>query len=178
MPTGYKGKIPATCHPNRDHFAKGLCKVCYYKPYIKRRKSEGVVPPSHSKENKRRDHLKPLGWTLERFNEAINNQKGKCAICEKVLNLDPVQNGARACADHEHTIPPKPRKVLCTNCNAMIGQAKENPSTLIAGAFYLEEFLLVNQQKKEKSLNSIHHRVGKRENNGTTNSIACRIDLS
>lgn len=71
-----------------------------------------------------------------------DEQQGKCAICHKVVNLALKQNEARACADHKHAESPEPRSILCTNCNAMIGQAKEDPSILRAGAEYLEKFSL------------------------------------
>lgn len=106
-----------------------------------------LVFPSHTPEAKRESHLKPLGWTSELFDKVWNEQEEKCAICNKVLNLEPVQNASRACADHAHVEPPKPRGILCTTCNAMLGHAQESPDILRAAALYLEKFSLVNQQK-------------------------------
>ena len=149
MPRGIVGSTPqATCHPERRSHCKGLCKQCYYMPYIEKRKSEGMVFPSHTKEAKRRDHLKPLGWTPELFDRLWLEQKGRCAICNKPLNLNLIQNGSRACADHVHTVPPKPRGILCTNCNAMVGQAQENPNILRAAASYIEKFMLVSSTEE------------------------------
>jgi hypothetical protein len=91
---------------------------------------------------KKRGHLKPLGWTLEMFNMVWEEQDGKCCICTKPLNMDKKQNASRACADHEHVEPPKPRGILCTTCNAMLGHAQENPEILRTAALYLEKFLL------------------------------------
>ena len=145
MPTGYDGSTPqSACHPDRKMFAKGLCKECYFAEYNRARIDSGTYKtyPSHSREAKRRARLKELGWTPEMFQDAWDEQKGKCAICYKVVNLALKQNEARACADHKHVVPPEPRSILCTNCNAMIGQAKEDPSILRAGAEYLEKFSL------------------------------------
>jgi hypothetical protein len=105
-------------------------------------KKNGIVYPSHTAAGKRKDRLRPLGWTPELFERSWKEQEGKCAICKKTLNLEKVQNEARACADHEHVEPPKPRGILCTNCNVMLGQAKDSPRVLRAGALYLEKFSL------------------------------------
>lgn|ERR1700675_1186968 len=133
-------KTQVMCHPDRKHYCKGLCKSCYYRPYRIQKRIEGVVYPSHTPESKRRDHLKPLGWFTELFEKVLKQQGRKCAICRKPLNLEKVQNGARACADHEHTDPPKPRGIICTNCNAGIGQFKDNPKVLRRAAEYLEKY--------------------------------------
>ena len=144
MPTGYDGSTPqAACHPEEKMFAKGLCKSCYFEYYNSKRpnrSNEGF--PSHTREAKRRARLKGLGWTSELWDKTWEGQKGTCCICGKPLNLDMKQNESRACADHKHIEPPRPRGILCTNCNAMIGQAKEDPSILRAGAEYIEKFSL------------------------------------
>ena len=100
-------------------------------------KVTGKAYPSHTPEAKKRASLKELGWTLEMFIETKDYQDNRCAICRKVLNMDKRQNGARACADHEHSIPPKPRGVICTNCNAGIGQFQDDPNICEAAAIYL-----------------------------------------
>ena len=105
-------------------------------------KVTGKVYPSHTRKAKRRDRLKELGWTTNLFDSSWRSQRKKCAICKKLMNLHLKQNEARACADHKHVVPPVPRGILCTNCNAMIGQAKERPEILRAGAAYIEKFLL------------------------------------
>ena len=105
-------------------------------------KKNGVIYPSHTRSEKRRACLKVLGWTPELWDKTWEEQNEKCSVCKKPLNLDLKQNGSRACADHEHIAPPRPRGILCTNCNAMIGQAQESPGILRAGAEYLEKFSL------------------------------------
>ena len=112
MPSGFDGSTPqATCHPERKMHCKGLCKTCYYNTtersdYNKKyQKNRHKINP----ELKKRASLKELGWTLELFYSTKDKQDNRCAICRKVLNMDKKQNGARACADHEHSVPPKPR---------------------------------------------------------------------
>ena len=142
MPTGFDGSTPqATCHPERKMHCKGLCKRCYYN--VTRSEYNKAYQLEYNKANptaKKRGHLKPLGWTLELFNQILVEQHNKCAICEKEVNLSKVQNGSRACADHVHSDPPIPRGILCSNCNAMIGQAQESARILRAAALYIEKF--------------------------------------
>src|ERR1700675_385474 len=156
MPTGLTGSTPqATCHPERKMHCKGLCKRCYYN--VNRAEYSKAYQKEYNKVNptaKKRSHLKPLGWTLELFNEVLVEQDNKCAICEKEINLSKIQNGSRACADHAHSNPPIPRGILCTNCNAMLGQAQEKPSILRAAASYIEKFLREGTKKKK---NLIYH---------------------
>jgi Recombination endonuclease VII len=100
-------------------------------------KVTGKVYPSHTPEAKKCASLLGLGWTLELFISTKDSQGNRCAVCRKVLNMDKKQNGARACADHEHSVPPIPRGVICTNCNAGVGQFQDNPDICEAAAVYL-----------------------------------------
>jgi hypothetical protein len=49
-------------------------------------------------------------------------------------------SGSRACADHEHTKPPKPRGILCTNCNLGIGNLQENVEIMEAAIAYVKKY--------------------------------------
>ena len=117
-----------------------ICSAAHSKACHERDKREGKVHPSHTPEAKKDASLRALGWTLVLFNKTLAEQHSKCAVCEKEVNLSKVQNGARACADHIHSDPPTPRGILCTNCNAMIGQAQESARILRAAALYIEKF--------------------------------------
>ena len=90
----------------------------------------------------RRDSLREMGWTLEHFNEVLEEQKGLCAVCKVVLTFEKTSGASstRACADHVHTTPPKPRGILCAGCNVGIGMLKDNPEVIRASAFYIEKF--------------------------------------
>jgi hypothetical protein len=97
--------------------------------------------PTNTPEGKRRSHLKLLGWTLEGFNTAWKEKKGLCAICKVELVKDKTNaRGAHAHADHEHTIPPRPREILCSNCNLGIGNLKEDPEIMRAAIAYIEKW--------------------------------------
>jgi len=139
MPTGYDRSTPqATYHPERKMHCKGLCKDCYRATRSDYNKDYQKTRHKRNPELKKRASLKGLGWTLELFHSIKDEQDNRCAICRKALNMDKKQNGARACADHEHSIPPKPRGVICTNCNAGIGQFQDNPIICEAAAVYLK----------------------------------------
>ena len=73
------------------------------------------------------------------YDKKWEEQKSHCAICNKPLNLDVKHNGAKAHADHEHTDPPKPRKILCGNCNIGLGNFQDNPELLRKAAAYVEK---------------------------------------
>src|SRR5260221_296630 len=96
---------------------------------------------ANTPEGKRRGHLKLLGWTLEKFNKAWEEQEGKCAICKVSLIKDKKNGrGAHAHADHEHIKPPKPREILCSNCNLGIGNLQENTEIMRAAIVYIEKW--------------------------------------
>src|ERR1700690_2717493 len=75
--------------------------------------------------------LRKNGWTTAYYKERFFKQKGKCAICGKHSRKN------RLSSDHEHTTPPKPRGLLCSSCNSMLGFAHDRPRLLNAGAAYL-----------------------------------------
>lgn len=78
---------------------------------------------------RRGEQLKKVGWTLERFEEVWKEQDGKCAIpsCGKPLSIEVNSNHTdKAYADHKHVFPPKPRGILCINCNLGLGNLQES----------------------------------------------------
>jgi hypothetical protein len=93
-----------------------------------------------TKEERRKANLQQLGWTLELWKSKLKKQKGKCAICKKVLTFEDKITGSRGCADHLHTKPPKPRGILCTNCNLGIGNLQENYKIMEAAIAYVKEY--------------------------------------
>lgn len=78
-------------------------------------------------------HLqKKYGITVAQFNEMQDRQNHQCAICP-----NPVAGGrGRFHVDHCH-ITGRVRGLLCNSCNHMLGNARDNPTTLRLGAAYL-----------------------------------------
>ena len=88
----------------------------------------------------RKDHLRvTYNMTLEQYDAMVQEQKYCCAICGfpehrymKNKKIKPLS------IDHEHTTG-KIRKLLCNDCNAALGFAKEDPTRLQAMIAYLKE---------------------------------------
>lgn len=97
------------------------CKTCYN------------VKPAQSVEYRR---LHRYGLTVEAYQELLNSQGGRCATC----GVSP----EKFCVDHDHSCCPGiktcgecVRGLLCFNCNAALGQAKDNPDILLSMVSYL-----------------------------------------
>ena len=74
------------------------------------------------------------GWDIDRYNEYLELQQGKCAICgtTEYTNKD-------WCADHDHATN-QPRGLLCGRCNAGLGYFKDNPEYLQSAINYLSKW--------------------------------------
>jgi len=120
-----------------------------HKEELKRRKAEYLSNPEnleksrvyarqyhHKNPQRSRDRLfKKYGITAQQYDEILQNQNGCCAI------FGTVKNGERMnfVIDHNHETG-KVRGLLCTQCNAGIGNFKENLFSLSNAATYLESF--------------------------------------
>lgn len=74
------------------------------------------------------------GITLNDFEEMLEGQNYKCAICKITLDL-----GAKTHVDHDH-ITGKVRGLLCPNCNYGLGFFKDNPISLLEAIKYLNNY--------------------------------------
>jgi hypothetical protein len=80
-------------------------------------------------------YLKSLyGITTERYNDILNSQNGKCAICKG----DEVHR-RHLSVDHCHETG-QIRGLLCVRCNAAIGHFKDDSKILKHAIEYLEEW--------------------------------------
>ena len=70
------------------------------------------------------------GLTIGQYEERLEAQKGKCAICEGPRGT------RRFHVDHDHRTG-KIRGLLCGMCNHALGQAKEDPAILERMAQYV-----------------------------------------
>lgn len=70
------------------------------------------------------------GITLQQFNEMYDRQQGCCAICSSPTEP------SRICVDHNHNTGVV-RKLLCHNCNVILGHAYEDPTILMKCVEYL-----------------------------------------
>ena len=128
---------------------KGLhskCKECV-NIYSKRHYHEGYKVIKKSKdilnhEQKKHKNRSNMLWTYYRLREddyrkILDKQKGCCAICEKSL-INPKYSNNDCHVDHCHKTGIV-RGLLCGNCNALIGYAKENINILNNSIKYLKE---------------------------------------
>ena len=83
------------------------------------------------------------GLSKEEYEEMLNEQDGKCAICESDVHLVD-NNGKRSAIDHCHNTG-KVRGILCNNCNRGIGFLGDNSKVVKKALSYLLKF----ENKKE-----------------------------
>lgn len=74
------------------------------------------------------------GFTLELFNAVLDKQGNACAICRKKFGKT---REDRPNADHCHATK-MPRGILCSRCNTILGQLKDDQETVKRMLDYLK----------------------------------------
>jgi len=152
-----------TCHPNKPHHAKGLCKSCYknraaYARYVPK-EPKRYCPKGHDirivgrlkdayckacarKAANSRSYGAKLkrayGIDAEQYQKMLANQNGVCAICfcpEVVLTKKGIPR--RLSVDHDHKTG-KVRSLLCAACNYALGTIKENATIARSMGNYID----------------------------------------
>ncbi len=82
----------------------------------------------------RRKHLRKYGLTEADYQNLVERQWGRCALCE--AELSEIKSHLIH-IDHCHKTK-RVRGVLCLHCNSLLGLAKEQTSTLRRAIAYLE----------------------------------------
>jgi hypothetical protein len=112
-------------------------KVAYLSNPENLEKSRAYAREYHRKNPQRqRDRLfKKYGITAQQYDEMFQKQNGGCAICGTK------KNGKKMnfIIDHDHKTDAV-RALLCTQCNAGLGNYRDSPSLLRKAAAYLESF--------------------------------------
>lgn len=104
-----------SCHPDRKHYSKGLCRPCYERQPAKRE-----------------SYLKRVyGLTLNQYDEMLMAQNGLCAICG-----GKERNDELLAIDHNH-VTGEVRGLLCRLCNASLGGFGDDPNILAKAITYL-----------------------------------------
>lgn len=134
-----EGDRRADCHPELRHYSRGMCMKCYdaalhRKSYPKDRLKRMARAKKWYHSNKVRVHLrgiaKKFGISEEEYAAMMERQKGLCAICGKHPKF------RNLAADHSH-VTGQNRELLCTTCNAGLGQFYDSPELLEKAAAYL-----------------------------------------
>ena len=76
------------------------------------------------------------GLSEKDFNEIWTKQGNKCAICNSTERGD--KKSSNLNVDHDH-VTKKVRGILCSPCNKLLGDAKDDPLILDAAIDYLKQ---------------------------------------
>ena len=82
------------------------------------------------------NNLKKLNMTLDDYNDLVKRQNGLCAICGKIETVSNQFGPRPLCVDHCHKTG-KVRGLLCSQCNHLLGNAKDNIGVLQNAITYL-----------------------------------------
>ena len=89
-----------------------------------------------NKKNKENGIFRDFGITLKDYDKMLEKQNGGCKICG-TKEIGHKRQG-RFCVDHNHKTG-KIRGLLCTNCNRLLGAAKDDIEILTKAITYLTE---------------------------------------
>jgi hypothetical protein len=120
------------------------CKSCAKAYQIERQRgTRGAYMKRYAEVNRSRmlQHyrsfrLRLYGLTLERYDEMLEEQDHRCAICGG--DGERVDGRAPLVVDHDHETN-RVRALLCNGCNAGLGMFGDDPERLRATADYLEK---------------------------------------
>ena len=129
-----------------------VCKVCYNKKELNRKKSKPPTDEQRAQHKYRqtqkyfttswKNHLnRKYGISLQEYEELLTLQNYSCKICgSKKANRDWKERQQRVdlFVDHCHKTN-KVRGLLCNTCNAGIGMLKDDINILTAAINYLKE---------------------------------------
>lgn len=102
------------------------CITCHKQRSKERYHSKSIVEHRAAK-------AKMYGLTPEQYLDMLEEQQGKCAICNEV----PTTKRGLA-VDHDHATG-KVRGLLCTGCNTALGSFKDNEELLTSAIEYLRK---------------------------------------
>lgn len=137
-------KTECNCPPDVPRYKNGVCKACtssrrkeYYhlNKELQKQKLNAWRLLNLGKRKEQGWKQKGINITHARFLEMEIEQGFACAICE---SFDTGWNGNWH-VDHDHATGTV-RGLLCRNCNLMLGNAKDNQSTLVKAILYLKKF--------------------------------------
>ena len=131
-----------------EHSERHKARMCaYYKENAEalreyQRKRRASWTPEHRRDDAFKRRLKyRYGISRERYQQILDLQSGKCAVCKRT------QNGRRLAVDHDHSCCPTRkscgkclRGLLCERCNMLIGVFEKNKDLMAYCVAYLEKW--------------------------------------
>jgi hypothetical protein len=149
--------VMSTCHLDREHHARGLCKSCYNCAREKSLfKSSVQFRERKAKYNKKWRIENPLAYrnialrshhntSREAYNLLYIKQDKKCAICEEEGFLSyqvqydiSTKNKKKLCLDHNHNTLVN-RGLLCIECNSLL-RGFDNKEWKLKAEAYLQKY--------------------------------------
>ena len=106
------------CHPDREYYAKGMCRNCYARQNI-----AGRPRLRRKKQYRRASLLSKYKLTESGFEALLIGQNNRCAACRELFN-----EVNKPVVDHDHKCCPGTRScgkcvrgLLCQQCNRFVG---------------------------------------------------------
>lgn len=100
-----------------------------------RNRKKLIDPIGYSKQRRKWVLKAQYGLTPEDYNRMFLEQNGCCYICGNHAS----ENKKGLAVDHSHQTN-KVRKLLCSQCNILLGAAKENTKILETAIAYIKEY--------------------------------------
>lgn len=119
-------------------YQKRLCKKDPEAQRLKQRRLRVSNPEAF----KAQELKKRYGMSLGEFKSILQEQRSRCAICEKQIDQD------TACVDHNHDTGIV-RGLLCCICNTGLGHFRDDPVIVQSAVYYLKERNALQGLKKK-----------------------------
>jgi hypothetical protein len=111
----------------------------------------------HREQHKELQFERRTGAVRWQFEDAIEEQQNKCAICKSPFvhshrdPREPVQDHKRGLGEKkDQRTTGYPRGVLCRNCNNGLGLFGDESATLRAAAYYLDKWSKFEREREEE----------------------------
>jgi hypothetical protein len=134
----------------RKAYKDSTCMVCRRKKHLENPEKKAIHRKGTSTwyynnpEKAKTQRLRRYGITLDDYNSMREKQNYSCGVCgrheEDIEQGRAISSSTSLQVDHCHSTS-KIRGLLCTNCNTLLGKAKDDVSVLEAAITYLKETL-------------------------------------
>lgn len=106
---------------------------------LKKYCSEVCKERNKPQQNKIQKLKSTYGISPEVYQNMLETQQNRCAICSTKIDGNVNSDKSRAFVDHNHQTG-KVRGLLCVHCNSIVGYCREDKSVLLHAIQYLKKF--------------------------------------
>ena len=135
----YNGRMAtrqSDCHPDRKHYAHGLCQPCYQRSPDQRSRRRAAGRAYKQSTRGQTVYLERVyGITFDDKTRMLKEQNYQCKLCD--THIGGVGTNI-AYVDHDH-ITSRVRGMLCNTCNTSLGRM-EQPGWMGKAQAYLSEY--------------------------------------